>query len=76
MAIIERLAPPVDPPEAERAVEHLRVAHAVDARTLLGHLDPHTVRDVVVLEPLLPVAGGGEEDRRETVLGAHRSRLA
>jgi hypothetical protein len=57
----ECLASPVDPAEAERALEHLRVADALDGGVLLGHLDPHPFgHGVVVLQPLLPLGGRGE----------------
>ena len=56
VTLVECLASPVDPPEAERALEHLGIADALDAGVLLGHLDPHPLGSgVVVLQPLLPL---------------------
>src|SRR5437763_5190944 len=76
VVLVERLALAVDPPEAERALEHPRVAHALDAGVLLGDLEPDARRGGVVrLQPLLPLAGGSEEDGRKAIAHARR-RLA
>src|ERR1700730_2985069 len=70
--IVERLATSVAPPEAEGALEHLGIADALETALALGDLDPHAVRvGVVVLEPRLPLGGGGEGDPRKTVVGSH-----
>src|SRR5947208_15169431 len=77
MVLVQRQALPVDPAKAQRAVQHLRIAHALDTRALLSDLDPHSVcRGMVVLELALPVGGGGEEHPPRTVILTHLSRLA
>src|SRR5262249_23369521 len=64
-AVVERLPAGVDPPEAEGALEHFRVADALDSSSLLGDLDPDPRRGVMVgLEPLLPLARGSKRDSR------------
>src|SRR5262249_28995757 len=75
--LVEPLSPPVDPPEAESAVQHFGVAHARDPGVLLGDLDPHARGGgVVALQPFLPLALGRERQAGKAVVARHAPRLA
>src|SRR4051794_18361052 len=72
VALVKRLAAAVDPAEAERDLNPLRVPAALDARALLGHLNPYPVRyGVMVLKPLLPLSARAERHHGKAVVGAH-----
>src|SRR6185437_13181605 len=70
--VVETLAAPVDPAEADRVLEHLGVAHALDAGRGLGDRDPDTgCARVVLLEPHAPLGGRRERVNGQTVVGWH-----
>jgi hypothetical protein len=55
MPLVEAVRLTVDPAVAEGDVDGLREGDGLDARSLLGDLEPQSVRGrVVFFEPLLP----------------------
>src|SRR5262245_42788965 len=76
VALVERFAAAVYPAEAERDLNRLGVKDGLDARVLLGHLDPYPVRyGVMVLEPLLPLSARAERHHGKAVVSAHADRV-
>ncbi len=72
VVLVERRLLSVDPAVAEGRFESFRVGDGLNARSLLGDLEPQAVRgSVLFFKPSLPRGTGGERDDRQVRLGGY-----